>query len=54
MNIPGDVGPRVDGHQFQILTGGSHEPGETPADTPEAIDGYPDHCSPSMAKYSGR
>ena len=54
MNIPGDVGPGVDGHQFQVLIGGSHEPGETPADTPEAIDGYPDRHSPSNAKYPGR
>src|SRR5665648_48014 len=52
MNIPGDIGPGVDGHQFQVLIGSSHEPGETPADTPEAIDSYSDHCSLSIAKYS--
>jgi hypothetical protein len=54
MNISGDVGPGVDGHQFQVLTGGSHEPGEAPADTPEAIDSYSDHCFPSIAEYAGR
>jgi hypothetical protein len=54
MNIPGHVGPGVDGHQFQVLIGGSHEPGETPADTPEAIDGHSDRHSPSNAKCPDR
>jgi hypothetical protein len=48
MNIPGDVGPGVDGHQFQVLIGVRQEPGETPADAPEAVDSYPDHCSSSL------
>ena len=54
MHIPGHVGPGVDGHQFQVLIGGSHEPGETPTDTPEAIDGHSDCHTLSPAKDPDR
>jgi hypothetical protein len=54
MHIPGHVGPGVDGHQFQILIGGSHKPGEAPADPPEAIDGHSDRHFPSKIKYPDR
>ena len=54
MNIPRQVGPGVDGHQFQVLIGGGQEPGETPADTPEAINGYLDRQAPSRSRADNR